>query len=61
MYADATSLRYQSSDINVLNEAINSYLKQLDTWLQDNKLSLNVAKTNSMLVSARQKHSILKS
>ena len=61
MYADDTSLCYQSSDINVLNEAINNDLKQLDTWLQGNKLSLNVTKTNSMLVSTKQKHNILKS
>ena len=61
MYADDTSLCYQSSAMNVLNEAINNDLKQLDTWLQGNKLSLNVAKTNSMLVSTKQKHSILKS
>ena len=60
-YADDTSLCYQSSDINVLNEAINNDLKQLDTWLQGNKLSLNVAKTNAMLVSIKQKHNILKS
>ena len=61
MYADDTSLCYQSSDINELNEAINNDLKQLDIWLQGNKLSLNVAKTNSMLVSTKQKHNILKS
>ena len=61
MHADDTSLCYQSSDINVLNEAINNDLKQLDTWLQGNKLSLNVAKTSSMLVSTKQKHNILKS
>ena len=61
MYADDTSLCYQSSDINELNEAINNDLKQLDIWLQGNKLSLNVAKTNSMLVSTTQKHNILKS
>ena len=61
MYADDTSLCYQSSDINELNEAINNDLKQLGIWLQGNKLSLNVAKTNSMLVSTKQKHNILKS
>ena len=42
MYANDTSLCYQSSDITWLNETINSDLKQLDTWLQGNKLSLNV-------------------
>ena len=38
-----------------------SDLKQLTTWLQGNKLSLNVAKTHSMLISTKQKHNILKS
>ena len=61
MYADDTSLCYQSSDITRLNEAINSDLKQLDTWLQGNKLSLNVAKTHSMLLSTKQRHNILQS
>ena len=61
MYADDTSLCYQSSDINELNETINNDFKQLDIWLQGNKLSLNVAKTNSMLVATKQKHNILKS
>ena len=61
MYADDKSLCYQSSNINVLNEAINNDLNQLDTWHQGNKLSLNIAKTNSMLVSTRQKHNILQS
>ena len=60
MYADDTSLCHQSSDMTQLNEAINSDLKQLTTWLQGNKLSLNVAKTHSMLISTKQKHSILK-
>ena len=61
MYADDTSLCYQSSDIDQLNEAINNDLKQLDIWLQGNKLSFNVAKTNSMLVATKQKHNILNS
>ena len=61
MYADDTSLCYQSHDMTRLNEAINSDLAKLDTWLQGNKLSLNVAKTHSMLISSKQKHnSILK-
>ena len=60
MYADDTSLCYQSHDLTRLNEAINSDLRKLDTWLQGNKLSLNVAKTHSMLISTKQKHNILK-
>ena len=61
MYADDTSLCYQSHDLTRLNEAINSDLKKLDTWLQGNKLSLNVAKTHSMLISSKQKQNSLKS
>ena len=56
-----TSLCDQSHDLTRLNEAINSDLKKLDTWLQGNKVSLNVAKTHSMLISTKQKQNILKS
>ena len=60
MYADDTSLCYQSYDLTRLkNEAINSDLRKLDAWLQGNKLSLNVAKTHSMLISTKQKDNIL--
>ena len=34
VYADDTSLCYQSHDLTRLNEAINSNLRKLDTWLQ---------------------------
>ena len=61
MYTDDTRLCYQSHDLTRLNEAINSDFKKLETWLQGNKLSLNVAKTHSMLISTKQKQNILKS
>ena len=61
MYADDTSLCHQSHDLTQLNEAIDSDLTKLETWLQGNKLSLNVAKTHSMLISTKQKHNSLKS
>ena len=61
MYADDTSLCHQSHDLTQLNEAINSDLKKLETWLNGNKLSLNVAKTHSMLISTKQKSSSLRS
>ena len=43
-----------------LNEASNSDPKQLDTWLKGNKLSLNIVKTSSMLISTKQWYKILK-
>ena len=61
IYAGDTGLRYQVSEIKTLNEAINNDLTQLESWLKGNKLSLNIAKTNSMFVSTKQKHRILKS
>ena len=61
MYADDTSLCHQSRDLTQLSEAINSDLKKLETWLQGNKFSLNVAKTHSMLISTKQKGSSLRS
>ena len=61
MYADDTTLCYQSRHLTRLNEAINSDLKKLESWLQSNKLSLNVAKTHSMLISIKQKQNSLKS
>ena len=60
MYADDTSLTSQSQDISHLNEAINDYLRRLDLWMQGNKLSLNVSKTQSMLICTKPKHGKLK-
>ena len=61
LYADDTSPCYQSHDLTQLNEAVNSDLKKLETWLQGNKLSLNAAKTHSMFISTQQKGSSLRS
>ena len=59
MYADNTSLCLQSKDLSRLNEALNEDLEHLDTWLTSNKLSLNVAKTQSMLVSTKAERNVL--
>ena len=53
MYADDTSLCYQSLDINKLNEVTNNDLEKLQKWLIGNKLSLNALKTESMLISTK--------
>ena len=53
MYADDTSLRFKSKDIFRLDEALKEDLLRLDAWLISNKLSLNVAKTQSLLVSSQ--------
>ena len=61
MYADDTSLSYQNYSIHQLNRTLNQDLKALDKWLRGNKLSLNVAKTQSMVISTKQKLAALKS
>ena len=45
-------LPYSESD---LEAQINGDLKYIDRWLKANKLSLNVAKTEFMVISSRQK------
>ena len=55
MYADDTTLFFRSKNIEDLNEAINSDLRDLDSWLSGNKLSLNVAKTQGMLICTKNK------
>ena len=58
-YADDTSLCIKSKDFSRLNKALNEDLSHLDAWLIINKLSLNVAKTQSMLVSIKAKRKAL--
>ena len=58
MYADDTWLCYQASDIKTINEAINKDLIQLEIWFKGNKLFLNVAKPDSMLISTKQKQTM---
>ena len=59
MYADDKSLCFEPKDLSQLNEIITEDLSHLDTWLIRNKLSLNVAKTQSMLVSTKAKMNAL--
>ena len=61
MYADDTSLSYQNHSIHQLNRTLNQDLKALGKWLRGKKLSLNVAKTQSMVISTKQKLAVLKS
>ena len=59
MYADDTSIYHSSKDIAQLNTALNEELRRLDRRLKGNKLSLNVAKTCSMLITTKQKKKYL--
>ena len=61
MYAHDNSLCHISNDISKLEYAINEDLELLDNWLKGNKLSLNVAKTKSMLTCTKSRRKILNS
>ena len=60
MYAGDTGIYHSSKDITQLNKALNEDLKKLDIWLKGNKLSLNVCKTRSMLITTKQRQKCLK-
>ena len=55
MYADDTSIFHSSKSIDAINSAINDDFCNLKLWLDGNKLSLNVSKTQAMLISSRAK------
>ena len=49
MCADDTSISYSSRSVTDLSKTINSDLEDLSLWLQGNRLTLNVVKTQSMI------------
>ena len=55
MYTDDTNVTFAASDMLGLETQINTELKSINLWLRANKLSLNVAKTEFMVISSRQK------
>jgi len=55
MYADDSNVTFSAVNIPDLESLINSDLKYIDRWLKANKLSLDVAKTEFMVISLRQK------
>ena len=59
MYADDTCISFQPDSVAKLNEGLNKDLEALDSWLNGNILSLNVAKTQSMTISTKHKQAAL--
>ena len=55
MYADDTTVYSSSPSMNDINTAINADLEALRGWLEGNKLSLNVVKTQGMVIGSRCK------
>ena len=55
MFEDDTSISISGSSLVDLEQETNSELLNLHGWLKANKLSLNVAKTEFMVIGSRQK------
>ena len=59
MFADDTSVSYAAKSMDELQSVINSELVNLHKWLNTNKLSLNIAKTEFMIIGSRQRLSAM--
>ena len=53
--ADDTSISYSANTTGELQNVINSELKKLNSWLITNRLSLNIVKTEFMVIGSQQK------
>ena len=52
MYADDTHLTYASNNIHNIQTSLNEYLENVDSWVRANKLTLNMTKTEFMLIGS---------
>ena len=55
LYADDTNLTFAGCNLSVLQNEMKNDLNKIFTWLCANKLTLNVLKTEFMLIGSRQK------
>ena len=53
MYADDTAISHSSKCLSELQDDLNRDLVNLQNWLHGNKLSLNVVKTQSLIIGSR--------
>ena len=55
MYADDTQLTYASNNTHNIQTSLNEDLENVHNWLRANKLTLNMTKTEFMLIGYRQR------
>ena len=55
MYADDTHLTYASNNIHNIQTSLNEDLENVHNWLRANKLTLNMTKSEFMLIGSRQR------
>ena len=54
MHADDTSITYAGKDFNEIDYYLNKDLKSVNTWLSSNKLTLNLTKTEFLIITSIQ-------
>ena len=55
LFADDTSIYYDSENLNTLQKTVNRELRKARKWLEANRLSLNIAKTNYVIFHSSAK------
>ena len=50
MYADDTAISHSSDKMEEIGVVVNAEIACLEKWLQGNKLSLNIVKTQVMII-----------
>ena len=55
MYADDTTITFAGSDVDEITSFINLDLERIHVWLAANKLTLNMTKTEFLLIGSKQR------
>ena len=55
LYADDSTILFSHKDPNVISEKLGKVLESCSSWLVDNKLSLHLGKTESILFGSKRK------
>ena len=58
IYADDTLVYCSANNVDTLQERANNYIACIKQWYDMNKLVINTAKTNVMIVSSKQRHAL---
>ena len=55
LFADDTNIYFETDDLTKLTKTVNKEPKKVKTWMDCNKLALNIDKTNFVLFHAPKK------
>ncbi len=54
LFADDTSILFANKNLDLIEQTVNTQLTNVSEWLLANKLSLNVSKSNFLIISPRK-------